>query len=69
MERYHELVDLRLTGDIRVEGSFELDRIESRLDALDQEPDRTASFRKQWDRERGELISSIENLLARIKAS
>jgi hypothetical protein len=36
LDRYHELVDQRLVGEIGFRESFELDRIEARLNAEDQ---------------------------------
>jgi hypothetical protein len=68
--RYHELVDRRLAGEIRLTELFELDRIESRLNARDEdELGQLADFRKEWRRERSELVTNIEELLARLKGA
>jgi hypothetical protein len=69
-ERYHELVDRRFAGPLSSAESFELGRIEARLDLLDEdERERVANLRQEWRREREELVHSVESLLARIKAS
>lgn len=70
LERYHELVDRRLAGRIDLAESFELDCIESRLDVDDEgELSRLADFRTKWERDRSELVASIESLLAHFKAA
>jgi len=64
LERYHELVDQRLDGGIGFRESFELDRIEARLNAEDQdELGRLKVLQDDWQREREALVTSIENLL------
>jgi hypothetical protein len=70
LRRYHELVDRRLTRQIRLTELFELDRIESRLNAQDEdELGQLANFRKEWRSERNELLTNIEELLARLKGA
>ena len=70
LDRYHGLVDQRLAGHIQLPESFELDRIESRLNVDDErEISRITSFHKEWERERSELVTSIEGLLARFKTA
>lgn len=70
LDRYHELVDRRLDGGIRFRESFELDRIEARLDADDQdEPGRLKVLQDDWQRERDALVTSIESLLTRFRAA
>ncbi len=65
-QRYHELVDKRLGGDLTVLERFELERIEIRLDAEDRDPGIEARDR-QWDAERAELLESIEGLLLKLR--
>ena len=68
--RYHELVDRRLIKQIRLTELFELDRIESRLNAQDEdELSQLVNFRKEWRRERSELVANIEELLTRLKGA
>jgi hypothetical protein len=68
LQRYHELVDQRLTRHARPTESFELGRVESRLNAEDEdELSHLASFKKEWQRERRELVTNIERLLTRLK--
>jgi hypothetical protein len=65
-ERYHELVDKQpnLTSIER----FELERIIARLDAVDV--DLSLEARNHlWERERTELLASIEDLLYRLRES
>lgn len=70
LERYHELVDKRLEGAIEYTELFELDRIEVRLDAEGEaEAIALAALNGDWRRERSELLTSIERLLARVKAA
>ena len=70
LDRYHELIDRRLIGRLQLKESFELDRIESRLNAEDEDGLRQlADYKKQWQRERTELVANIEGLLARLKST
>ena len=70
LARYHELIDRRLTGNLELVESFELGRIESRLNAEDEDGLRQlADYKKQWQRERKELVANIEGLLARLKST
>ena len=68
--RYHELVDKRLLAELDFTELFELERIDARLDAEDKDEDaRLTVVQDDWRRERGELVASIEHLLARFKAA
>jgi hypothetical protein len=68
LQRYHELIDRRLAGGLQVMESFELDRIESRLNAEDEdEVSHLAGFQKEWQLERREIVADIEMLLVRLK--
>ena len=70
LDRYHELVDLRFAGQIHLAESFELERIEARLNLQDEgDLDRMTALQHDWKRERDELVTSIESLLARFKAA
>ncbi|MGO4882799.1 MAG: hypothetical protein ACLP59_18565 [Bryobacteraceae bacterium] len=69
-DRYHELVDKRLQGELDFTELFELERIEARLDAQDQdEAAHLTILREDWSRERADLIASVERLLARFKTA
>jgi len=68
--RYHELVDKRLLGALDFAELFELERIDARLDAEDQDEEACLTVvQDDWQRERSELVASIERLLARFKAA
>ena len=70
LDRYHELVDQRLDGRIHFRESFELDRIEARLNAENQyELGRLKILQDDWQRERDALVTSIESLLTRFRAA
>jgi 5-methylcytosine-specific restriction endonuclease McrA len=70
LDRFHELVDLRFAGQMDLAESFELERIEARLNLQDEdEIDRMAVLQDDWKSKRDELLTSIESLLARIKAA
>jgi squalene-hopene/tetraprenyl-beta-curcumene cyclase len=70
LERYHELVDERLTGAIPENESFELDRIEARLNEEDQKGlGPVQNLHNDWRNERDALVTSIEGLLKRLKTS
>jgi ribosome assembly protein YihI (activator of Der GTPase) len=62
-ERYHELVDGR--AELNALERFELERIETRLDAEDRDPQLEARER-QWEDEGIELINSVKELLAKL---
>ena len=67
-DRYHELVDRRLTGVIGADESRELERIEARLDAGDEgDLARLAQFREEWARDREQLVASIEGLIGQLE--
>jgi hypothetical protein len=65
-QRYHELVDKRLVSKLTVLERFELERIETRLDAEDRDPQIEARDR-QWEMERTQLLESIQNLLLKLQ--
>jgi len=68
LDRYHELVDKRLQDSVNVEESFELGRIEARLNAEEQtDTDRASALRRDWLRERDFVVASIERMLAQIR--
>jgi hypothetical protein len=68
--RYHDLIDQRITGHIGPIQAFELSRVESRLDAEDEdELRRLAESQKEWQRRHNGLVTSIEELLARLKGA
>jgi hypothetical protein len=70
LARYHDLVDRRLDGSISVTESFELGRIEARLN-VDEQDDvhRAAAFRSAWNKEREAVLVSVEHLLAELRTS
>lgn len=65
-QRYHELVDKRISSALTVLERFELERIETRLDAGDRDSQIEARDR-QWEIERAELLESIQNLLSKLR--
>jgi len=69
LSRYHELIDKRFAdGRLPSKESFELKRIQARLDAEDRdEVSRLDAIRQVWDEERRLLLASIESLLKRLK--
>jgi hypothetical protein len=70
LERYHELVDQRFAGQMHLAESFELERIDARLNLQDEdEINRMAVLQHDWKSKRDELVASIESLLARFKAA
>ena len=66
LARYHELIDKRLDeGKLSYMELFELERLEARLDLADQgDVDRLLESEGRYERERRELLESIENLVA-----
>jgi hypothetical protein len=69
LARYHDLVDRRFERELRYMEHFELERIEARLDSgSTDELERTAAIRQSWERERTDLVASLERLLAGFKA-
>jgi hypothetical protein len=69
LERFHYLVDRSLHGTIGVMEALELDYVEARLDCRDQaEIGRATNFQRDWENERAELFSSIERLIADLRA-
>jgi hypothetical protein len=69
LERFHCLIGQRLNEPLKLLEALELDRIDARLDSEDRaEMDRVSEFQEAWALERSELLSSIERLVARLKA-
>lgn len=65
LARYHDLVDLSFERSLEYTERFELERIEARLDYEDKDEfERTTAIREAWERERSELVASLERLLA-----
>jgi len=70
LDRYHELADKRLLGDLTYVELFELERIEARLDAQEGgEIERLKAVRESWQRDRSKLVVEVEKLLARLRAA
>jgi hypothetical protein len=68
--RFHELVDRRIQGALTYTEYFELERIEARLDVEDRdELDHLTDRQDSWALERRELVTSIEQLLARFEGA
>jgi hypothetical protein len=65
-QRYHDLVDKGMGGELTALERFELERIETRLDAEDRDPQIEARDR-EWEVERSKLLDSIEDLLTRLR--
>jgi len=65
-QRYHDLVDKGLENELTALERFELERIETRLDAEDREPQIEAQDRK-WEMERERLLESVGELLTKLK--
>jgi hypothetical protein len=65
-QRYHELVDKRLVSELTVLERFELERIETRLDAEDRDP-KIEERDRQWAMERTQLLESIDDLLLKLR--
>lgn len=63
-ERYHELIDKR--PDLSSIERFELNRIKTRLDAEDVDPEQELRDR-EWERRRNQVLNSIENLIDRLR--
>jgi hypothetical protein len=69
IQRFHFLVDKRLHDTLRFIESFELDCIESRLDAEEQaELCSAVDVENDWIRERSQLVESIGKLLSILSA-
>ncbi len=64
--RYHELVDLRMLRPLTTLESFELERIETRLDSHDADLE-LRSRNQQLDMKRDRLLDSISMLLTRLR--
>jgi hypothetical protein len=69
IERFHCLIGKRLNGTIRLMEALELERIDARFDSEDHaEMDRVTEFQQAWALERSELLSSIERIVANLRA-
>jgi len=64
LARYHELVDKK--PNLSPIERFELERIDTRLDAEDFDPEQEARNR-EWEQKRSKLLDSIEDLLDRLR--
>jgi hypothetical protein len=70
VERFHGLVDKRLNESLKLMEAIELDRIEARLNSEDnEEMNHVTEFRDEWVLERGELLASIERIVAGLKSA
>lgn len=70
LHRYHELVDKRLAATIDFIETFELERIEARLDAEDRRVDKRAeALYEQLEQRQEAVLESIEHLIKRLRAS
>ncbi len=68
--RYHDLIDQRIAGHLGPMQAFELSRVESRLDAEDEdELCLLAEFQEERQRTHNELVTRIEELLTRLKGA
>ena len=69
IERFHCLIGKRLNGTIKLMEALELERIDARFNLEDQaEMDRVTEFQQAWALERSELLSSIERIVANLRA-
>lgn len=63
--RYHDLVDQRFERSLEYTERFELERIEARLDfEATHDLEVVAALGQAWERERRDLVASLERLLA-----
>jgi hypothetical protein len=68
--RYHDLVDQRFERLLEYTERFELERIEARMDfEAKDDLEVVASLGQAWERERNELLASLERLLAGFRAA
>jgi hypothetical protein len=69
LKRFHDLIGRRLHEPLKLLEALELEHIDARLDSEERaEMDRVTEFQEAWALERSELLSSIERLVARLKA-
>ena len=66
IQRYHALIDKQLAASLTPTERFELERIETRLDAVDRDPVIEARDR-EMESERARILESIHALLARLQ--
>lgn len=66
LERYHALTDKRLGDSLTPTERFELERIETRLDATYRDPAIEAQDR-EIEAERSRILDSIHGLLAKLE--
>jgi hypothetical protein len=70
LARYHELIDKRLDHGLGFMESFELERIEARLDMGDElEESRITQLDDRRQECRQMILDSIEHLIARLRAT
>lgn len=67
IQRYHSLIDKQLDAALTPAERFELERIETRLDATDRDPQIEARDR-ELEAERTRVLDSIHTLLARLQS-
>jgi hypothetical protein len=68
--RYHDLVDQRFERLLEYTERFELERIEARMDfEAKDDLEVVASLGQVWERERKDLLASLERLLAGFRAA
>jgi hypothetical protein len=69
LERVHYLIGKRLNEPLKLMEALELESIDARLDSEERdEMDRVTEFREAWAVERSALLTSIERLIAGLKA-
>ena len=66
IQRYHSLIDKQLVASLNPTERFELERIETRLDASDRDPVIEARDR-EMEAERSRILDSIHTLLAKLE--
>lgn len=66
-QRYHDLVDKGMGGELSALERFELERIEIRLDAEDRDA-QIEALDREWEVQRSKLLDSIADLLIRLRA-
>lgn len=66
IQRYHSLIDKKLVSSLTPTERFELERIETRLDAVDRDPVIEARDR-EMEAERARILDSIQTLLTKLQ--
>jgi hypothetical protein len=67
IQRYHDLIDKKLVASLTPAERFELERIETRLEANDRDPQIEARDR-ELEAERTRVLGSIHALLAKLQS-